>query len=223
MAALAIPLITAGISGLAGLFGKKQSNTSNTTYNSTNNSTNQSSTAPSLTGQQQGLIDQLLSQYTSRLNQGADMSGYAAGGLQNINKTSNIAKKMSDNMIASRGLSNSPYAGFQDVAGSQARAGEQSQFLNQIPLLQRSMQGEDLSNLMNLFKAIPTAYNSQGSSNSNTSGTQNTTSTGSGGGGIGGLLGGLGAGLAGPNGDSGQSNLSSIFGSLFPNKAPQGY
>lgn len=215
MAAFAVPLITAGISGLAGLFGgkKKQQTSQNTISDSTSNSS--SSTTPNLTSQQQGLIDQLLSNYHSRLQQGSDLSGYAGQGLRNINQSSNIARKASDNILAARGLSNSPYAGYRDTVQAQQQGGQSADLLNSLPLLQRSMQGEDLSSLANIFKMIPTAYssNTQGSQHSNS--TTTGTGTGSEGGGLGGLLGGLGAGLAGPNGGSGGSNLASILGNIF--------
>lgn len=212
MAALAIPLLTSGISALAGLFGGKGKTTE---QKQTTTSSGSSSTTPNLTAQQQDLINQILSGYQSRLKTGADLTGYTGQGLQNINRTSNIAKKMSDNILASRGLSASPYASFVDNQADQARAGESSSFLNTIPTLQRQMQGEDLSGLLNVFSAIPKA----------TSSTQNGTQTTVGniqqpGNMTAGALSGAGAALASPYDDqtSNAQQIASKLGAIFGKK-----
>src|SRR5665213_244503 len=102
MAALAGSLLTTGISALAGLFGGKPKTT-------TTNTTNNSTTTPNIGADQQNLENQ----YTQAIGKqlaGTDLTGYTGQGLQQINQNAGTADKMSQNILAARGLSNSPYA-----------------------------------------------------------------------------------------------------------------
>src|ERR1035437_6792618 len=101
MAALALPFISTGISALAGLFGAKPAPTvtkTNSNYNNTSTST------PNIGGNQQDLINQFTQGITKQMN-GTDMTGYTGQGLQQINQTAGVADKMSQNILAARGLS----------------------------------------------------------------------------------------------------------------------
>lgn len=105
---------------------------------------NKSSTTPTLDPKYGPLQDSVLSMLKKRLGTSADMSGYQAGGQQNINRTFDTIAQSQGNDLAARGLSTSPVAGAVDATRQNARAGATASFLNSIPLLQRQMQGEDL-------------------------------------------------------------------------------
>src|SRR3990167_11191722 len=72
------------------------------------------------------------------------MSGYQAGGQQQINRTFDTIAQSQGNNLTARGLGTSPVAGAVEANRENARAGQTASFLNSIPLLQRQMQGEDL-------------------------------------------------------------------------------
>lgn len=209
MAALAVPLLTSGISALAGLFSKPSKSTTNSSENTS------STTGYNYTPQQQDMIDQLTQNYNSRLNGPEDLSGYGATGLQNINQASNNAKTMSNNILASRGLAGSPLAAFSNIAANASQGAQQSSLENSLPLIQRQDQLQSLQGIQNLFSSMPKGSTTTGSA----SGT--STTTGASGGGAGGLLGGLGAALAGPSGN-GVSNATQIANNL-PGGLYQGY
>jgi hypothetical protein len=143
--------------------------------------------------------------------QGTDLSGYTSSGLQNINQSANLQNKALQNIIASRGLSFSPAAATAQTMGEQNRLNQSSQFLNQIPLLQRQLQQQGLQGLMQAFGTLPTGVSTTGGGTQQTSGNQVGNLYGNP---MGGLFGGLGAGLAAPGGPSGISNLGNIL-SLF--------
>lgn len=161
MASFAAPLIGAGVSALAGLFGNKKPQT--TTTNSTNTST------PLLDPQQQFLQSLIGNDAVNMDKAGApDLSGYEANGLQQINQASALKSKTASNLLAARGLSFSP-SGVQNLINPEAdRLSQSSQFLSQIPLLQRQFQQQNLSQLMGAFGIMP-----KGSTT-----TQNSTTTG---------------------------------------------
>jgi len=204
MAALALPLLTTGISALAGLFGSKPKPV-------TTNSSSTSTSTPNIGGGQQGIIDDF-TQGIHKQMQGTDLTGYTGQGLQQINQSAGVGDKMSDNILAARGLSNSPYAAFMKNQNNNNRLNQSSQFLNQIPLLQQQLRQQAIQTAISGSQAIPFGSTQSGSS----------TSTQSGGGGspVAGALSGLGAGLNAPiNGMGGTTSdligdkLSGIFGS----------
>lgn len=196
-----LPFIGPIISGLAGLFGgKKSSNTATSQVDETTTNT------PILSGQQQQLSDVFLKGLIDRFNQTQDLSGYSAGGLQTINEASSARQKIINNLLASRGLSFSPAATTANLMGENARLGESVNFLNQIPLLQRQLQGDALGDLMKGFSILPTATTS--TRKGTTTGTQPSSATG-------GLLSGIGAGLYAPYNAKGGSVLNTILGKWF--------
>ncbi len=103
----------------------------------------------------QGLGDLLRARAMERLKSSADMSGYAASGINTINDTAAGIKQNVDNSLTSRGLAASPIAAQSDVNQQTARGGQISDFLNQIPLLQRQMQGQDLQQAQSIYGARP--------------------------------------------------------------------
>jgi hypothetical protein len=207
MASLALPFLTTGISALAGLFGAKPKPV---TTNSSSNST--STSTPNIGANQQSLEDQFTRGITQQLNSANDMSGYTGQGLQQINQTAGVADKMSKNILAARGLSNSPYAATLENQNNNNRLNQSSQFLNQIPLLQQQLRQQAIQQAISGSVAIPYGSTVTGSSSG--------TSTQSGGGGspVAGALSGAGAALNAPMGggvSAGQqiaTQLGNIFG-----------
>lgn len=207
MAALALPLLTTGISALAGLFGAKPKPT---VTNSSSNST--STSTPNINPNAQNLENQFTQGITKQLNDANDMSGYEGQGLQQINQSAGVADKMSQNILAARGLSNSPYAANLTNANNNNRLNQSSQFINQIPLLQTQLRQNAIQQAISGSQAIPFG--------STISGSQSGTSTTSGGGGspVAGALSGAGAALNAPMGggvSAGQqiaTSLGNIFG-----------
>lgn len=207
MASIALPLLTTGISALAGLFGAKPKPiVTNSSSNSTSTST------PNIGANQQSLQDQFTQGITQQLNSANDMSGYTGQGLQQINQTAGVADKMSKNILAARGLSNSPYAATLENQNNNSRLNQSSQFLNQIPLLQTQLRQQAIQQAIQGSQAIPFG--------STVTGSQSGTSTQTGGGGspVAGALSGAGAALNAPMGGgvtAGQqiaTNLGNIFG-----------
>lgn len=87
----------------------------------------------------------LRSRAEDRLRTGTDLGGYTANGISGINNAFGGVKQTIDNNLTSRGLGTSPVAGAVDANAELARAGNISQFLNNLPLLQRQLQTEDMN------------------------------------------------------------------------------
>ena len=250
MAGFVLPIVS-GLAGLAGgLFPKKEkstqtTNTSQQTNQEGNTNFNQFTNA-NATGQQAGTTSnthnlspfqqQLAERFTrdalKRADSGADISGYQHAGLQAINDTSSANNVAMKNLLASRGLSFSPVAANAEIQQQQGRIGQQSQFLQSLPLLQRAMQQEDQKGLLDAFGMLPTdttgtsTQDSSGISSgtsggtgysqnrSGTEGTSNTEGTGQiNGNPIAGGLGGLGAGMAQQG--SGPGSMIDMISKLF--------
>ena len=171
MAGFVVPLVTAGLSALGGLFGnknKQQQEQSNTT---TNNSSSQGyqNTTHNFTGEQKTLIDQIMQAIASQKS--FDASGYTAGGLQAINQGSDALQRSLKNTIAARGLSFSP-AGFNPLAQAESsRITQQNQFLETIPQVQQQYDTANLENTLKAFGIMPT------DSSTNTGEANNSVST----------------------------------------------
>lgn len=218
MAAFAVPLALSGISALAGLFGGKPKQTTTTT--NSNNTSNSSNSGYSDSTPQLSDLQQLLSNVggygaINKLRTGSDglIDSIKTQGLQAINQGSDIQKRMTDNILSSRGLQYSPYAAGALAAPESQRISQQSQLFEQLPQLKENLDNQNLTNVLNQFKALPTATSSNygGSQQSNSSGTQTSTGT-TPDQSVPGFLSGLGSSLAAPN--AGGSNLASILKSL---------
>lgn len=181
MAAFALPLLSAGISGLAGLFGSKPQTTTTTGTQNTNNTVN-------LTGQQQALQDNLVNQYTNSLANPANMDGYKAQGLENINNTANANQTAIKNMLAQRGLGFSPAAASSLTANRLNQGAQQSSLLNNIPLMQYQMHQQDLQNASQFSNGMRVGSSTNTTSKQTQTGSGNMT---------GGLFAGVGSGIAG--------------------------
>lgn len=204
LALKALPWAITGLSGLAGLFGgrsKTQTMSRNESGTRSGTQTQNFNTQdmPVYTPEMQTILNAILAQYQNRIKTGTDLSGYQTSGLQNINQAADLKRRVMDNMMASRGLSSSPTAGSALGRIESGRIGEQVNFLNQIPLLQRQLQGEDINNYANFFKSLPVGTARTGSntttSNENYSNQMQGTSTDPGNM-LAGLFGGVGSGLA---------------------------
>jgi hypothetical protein len=111
MAGLAIPLIGAGISGLAGLFGNRSQTTKQTSSSTTDSNQNlNASTNYSLNPFQQQLAEMFTQGASNLYNQSANLAPYTSGGLQQIAGQGAANNKMISNIMAQRGLSFSPMA-----------------------------------------------------------------------------------------------------------------
>ncbi len=91
-----------------------------------------STATPSIAPGYQSLADLLKARAMGRLQTGTDLSGYTAGGLHDINTA-----------YSGAGTNLNAAAATTKLAAS--RAGSMADFLNTIPLLQRSLQNQDIS------------------------------------------------------------------------------
>lgn len=127
-----------GASALGGIFGnRKKTQTTSTTLSPEAQSMN-------------ALIAPIIQQ---RLASSADLSGYRNQGITDINKTYGNAQTALDANLTARGLSTSPAAVGANTNLQVGRAGSIAQLVNSLPLLQRQMQGDDLS-MANQFSAL---------------------------------------------------------------------
>lgn len=217
MASFILPII----SGLAGLFGgkpKTQEQTNTSTTNGTTSGAFNSTNTPLLSDNQTNLSNSFVNGLINRYrNEPVDLSGYTAGGLRDINTGSDLKQKVMANTLASRGLSYSPYAAAASQAPESDRVSQQTQFLDQIPLLKRSLQSQDFDQMIKGFSALPTSTNTQGTQSGTTQSTTDQHGTQiSPNNMIGGALSGFGSGLAAPTGQQGGgSNLDNILKHLF--------
>ena len=215
MASFILPIM----SGLAGLFGGGRQQQQQGSYSGSQSGNQFQTTTPNLSPLQQSLANMFVGGAQNLYGQNADLSGYTSSGLQNINQTAGLQNKALQNILASRGLSFSPAAGNALAMSEQNRLNQSSQFMNQIPLLQRQLQQQGLQGLMQAFGTLPTGVSVAGGGTSTTSGNQVGNVYGNP---LGGLFGGLGAGLAAPAGVGG-TNLGSILNLFGGGNKPGGY
>lgn len=193
MAAFAVPLITAGLSGLAGLFGGRPKTTTTTTDQTQKNEFDQSaSTNPNFSPLQQKLMEMFGQQ--ARQFATPNLGQYAQQQLQQIGQQGNLNRQIIANSLASRGLSYSPAAQSPFTQNLMNVGAQQNQFLAQMPLLARQYQQQAFQNLLGAFGAIPTGQTSTSSGTS--TGTSHGTQVGQQSGNmLGGLASGLGVGI----------------------------
>jgi len=215
----AIPLITAGISGLAGLFGgrvkQKQEQTQHSVTNQNQNTTSQqrqnqsyvNSSMPQYGGYEGNIKNYILGKLMNKTQESQNVDPYIAAGMKQINSGADLKQKIIQAQLAARGLSGSPMGAFGAAANESSRIGDIVNLRSSAPILQRQMQNEDMTNLMNFFKGLPVGQLSSGqsesfgSSDSNTTGQSTTDSNGTTvgsqpGAPLAGLVGGIGQGLA---------------------------
>lgn len=155
---------------LAGLFGDKtEKETTNEQYwkdmydfiakVSQANTSRQGETVggetPTYDPYQAEMRDRIMESLYGRAMGATDLSGYTGQGLRTINDASAQKQRILNQVLASRGLSYSPVAASATGNLESQRVGESVNFMNQIPLLQRQLQGEDLANLASFWSKIP--------------------------------------------------------------------
>lgn len=222
--AAALPYAITGLSALAGLFGNRaQKQTSTEDYwkelydwisKVTQGTTSRQAETlggetPTYDPYQAEMRDQILRMLSDRATGATDLSGYTGQGLRTINDAAALKQKALNSILASRGLSYSPVAASAMGNLESSRVGEAVNFMNQLPLLQRQLQGEDLDRLSKFWAALP--YGKATKSNVNefgqtweasdtthrgTEGGQTTRVGNTSGNRLGGFLTGLGSGLA---------------------------
>ena len=98
----------------------------------------------------------LLQAYLDRLKGGQGwMTGYTGQGLRQINQVGDVRSKALSNILSARGLGSSPVAANLMGGLDSQRLTQQLDFLNEVPLLQRQMEGEDMSGLAQFISSLP--------------------------------------------------------------------
>lgn len=239
MAAWAVPLIGAGVSALAGYFGSKKKTQTNLTETSNASSSGtslgtesgRSISGPQLSPAYQTFLDKLISSY-SNLAGPVNLRPYAAQQIQGINRANQLSSQSVNNILAARGLSTSPVAGAIQAGQESNRIGSIINLQQQIPLLQRQIELENLGAARGMAALLPslsptvTDYSGQrtGATTGISSGVTNRVGTESGtsGGGAGGIFNTLAALIAANSanqatgtGGANQPGLAGILASLF--------
>jgi hypothetical protein len=207
-------LLTAGLGGAAGGFATPSSTSgssattsqqqgSSDSYQSFTNflnsllssqqqgtSSNTSTTTPNLSPSTQSLIDNLTKRYASLST--PSLSGYQAQQTQGINRSADLQKQSVNNIMASRGLAQSPVSGTAEANVEARRIGQINNLNASLPLLKNQLDVSNLGAATNFLNAVPHGTTttsggttSQAGTQSNlqntggvSSGTQNTSSTG---------------------------------------------
>lgn len=140
--------IGAGLGFLGGLFGHKSNQTQTTT--------------PTMDPAFQGLQGQILGLIQNRLSNNSLPAGYEGQGIRGINSTFDAIKASQNNNLTARGLGTSPVAAAGQNAIDTARGSQVAQFEENLPLLQRELQTQDLGmagNLLSLGRGATTTGN----------------------------------------------------------------
>jgi hypothetical protein len=117
-----------------------------------NKSARTTTTMPTLSPEYKTLADLLRSRVESRLSSmGPDLSGYQTSGIGDINTTFGGIQRSIANNLTARGLGTSPVAGAVGANLDIARGQKIADFMNQIPLLQRQFQNEDMANALQVL------------------------------------------------------------------------
>jgi hypothetical protein len=220
MFAAAAPLVGAGLSALAGLFGGKKQQETQTNQNTTQNfnQNTSSSNTPNLNPFQQQLAQLFTQGSIDRYNKDLNLTPYTQQGMQQIAGQGAANNKIISNILAQRGLSYSPAAATGLTQNALNTGGQMNQFLSGIPLLRRDMEQDNLKGLMQAFSVQPVGSTSTGSSSGTSTGTMTGTNVQSGNPAAG-FFGGLGAGLFAPNQSGGDgTNLNQIINSIWKPK-----
>lgn len=170
-----LALIPAAISAgqaVAGALGGGKQSTTTQNQNQGGAFSQSSTTTPNLSPFQSQLAQLFTRGAQGLWDQSTNLSPYTTQGMQGITQQGSANRENIANSLAARGLSYSPAAATALTQNTLNTGNQQSQFLSQIPLLQRQLQQQSLQQLIGAFGALPTSVTSA------TSG----TSTGTGGG-----------------------------------------
>lgn len=165
MSAWILPAILGGATLLGSLFGSK------TKKQESSSGMEESTSTPEYDPALWGARNTLLESYLDRLKGGQGwMTGYTGQSLRKINQAGDIKSKILSGILSARGLGSSPVAANLMGGLESERLGQQVDFLNQVPLLERQMQGEDMGALANYIASLPKGsktsrtYSGQGTS-----------------------------------------------------------
>lgn len=142
------------LSGLLGPKPQKQATVQDTHSDVTTQNQGTGSSLPLYDPTQLAARDDIFRRLLGRLNTDPSMSGYSAEGLQNINNTSDARQQVLQGILSSRGI-NGPQAAYATGNQESNRLGQQTQFLNQIPLLRDELQRRNLTDYTNFFRSLP--------------------------------------------------------------------
>lgn len=108
------------------------------------NSSTLTRTAPFITREYKGLEELMRNQLQARLQSPESLpEGFAQGGLIDLNRSFKDVNAALSNRLAAQGVQG-PAAGAATVSQEGARASEAARFLQQLPLIARSLRSEDL-------------------------------------------------------------------------------
>jgi hypothetical protein len=188
------PLIGLGLSAAAGALG-----------GGAQKSTTSQTSTPNIPSNVQPLQNGVISSALSGLA-APDLRGYTSTGMQQIAAGGRANSNILKNTLAARGLTySSPLATSEEQANTLNTTGQQTGFMNSIPLIRQQLLQQNLSGAVNAFRAQPYGSTVNG-----------TASISQPGGVLGGLLGGLGAGnLMGGNSSNGGSGIAGIIAQLL--------
>lgn len=112
---------------------------------------------------QKALLDRLTANY-SQMTQPVDLRGYQAGGIQDINRSSDLQQEALKNVMAARGVSTSPVAASGAGSVESGRFGAITHFNQGLPLLQTQLNNENLGAATSFLSMVPktTSTNTEG-------------------------------------------------------------
>jgi hypothetical protein len=188
-----LPILLGAGSLLGGILGSRQRQRQTTTGTTSGTST----TTPTFTPEVSPLINPLVQASLRRLRNPASLPfGYEAGGIDTINRGYDAARLATQNRLTAAGIGGGEAEAAALGGLDLGRAGEIVGFQNQLPLIARDLQNQDLA------QALAIAGIGRGQSTTSTGTTTGEATTGQ----TGGLLGGLGAGF---------TDLASLLGFLY--------
>lgn len=222
MASFVLPILT----GLSGLFGggtqQRQATQQTSSGSQTTSGSTSGSSTPNLSPLQQQLAQLFSSQSMKLAGTDPNLSGFTQAGLEGINQGAAGSQAATKNMLAARGLAYSPAYATAATIGDQDRQHQITQFLSQIPLLQRQLQQQGIAGEEQAFSTVPVGTSTMGSTNQTQNSTGTTTGNGTlSGNPLAGLFSGLGSSLAAPNATGTGNNLQDIINAIGFGRKPQ--
>lgn len=164
LAVLAPYLISAGATVGGALLGRQkktlqeqlQEQTRRETSRGTTTFDTIDTTTPNRTPQQQNLESALLQNYMRRLNAPEDLAeSITTGNIQNINRASEIQKRLAGQSLAARGLSFSPAGSVLEQNVESDRMSKVLQAMNAKRMLLESLTGQRLSEASGFLSSLP--------------------------------------------------------------------
>lgn len=139
-----LPLIGLGATALGSFFGNKNKNAQRS--NSETTSTSTTTTAPTVLGPEYAGLQAAITPMIMKrlLNPTGVPAGYETGGIKGINRTYDLGKQSIANNLTARGLGTSPIAGAAETRLETGRLGAISDFQQEIPLIARDLQNQDI-------------------------------------------------------------------------------